>query len=206
MKYRESIIEQLKNQPYFTKESFFQLASAYSLKDSTICSYLVRSVARKDIIQLKRGVYVTSDFHLKHRNDTSYFFYLANILRGPSYISSWTALQYYNLATETINTITSVTEKGTRNFTTKVGTFSYQSIAKKLFTGFNLEKSGFEFYIASPSKALFDLLYSKTNQFRGFSFESLDGYVESLRIDIDEMEKAEREKFYKMVKEYIHHE
>ncbi len=200
MKYREDIIQQLKKQPFFTKEAFSQLASTYSLKNSTISSYLVRSVARKDIVQLKRGFYVTSDFYLKYKNNSSYLFYLANVLRGPSYVSSWTALQHYNLTTEIIGTITSVAEKVTRDFKTKIGTFSYQSIKKDFFSDFVLKKDVFEYYIATPAKALFDLLYFKTNQFRGVTFQEINSMIESLRIDIDEMDKVEREKFYAMVK------
>lgn len=206
MKYRENIIEQLKNQPFFTKQAFCQLAKGYSIKDSTVNSYIVRSIARKDIIQLKRGFYVTTDFYTKNKADTSYLFYLANVLRGPSYVSSWAALQYYNLATEVINTVTSVTEKVTRDYETKIGTFSYHSINKKLFSGFSLVTGKFEFFIASPSKALFDLLYFKTNQLRGVTFEKIDPLIESLRIDIEEMDKTEREKFYALVKKHIEYE
>lgn len=206
MKYREVIIEQLKNQPFFTKLAFCQLAKGYSVKDSTINSYVVRSIAHKDIIQLKRGFYVTTDFYTKNKLDASYLFYLANVLRGPSYVSSWAALQYYHLATEVINTVTSVTEKVTRDYETKVGTFSYHSINKKYFTGFTLAKGKFEFFIASPSKALFDLLYFKTNQLRGVTFEMIDPLIKSLRIDIEEMDKVEVEKFYALVKKHIAYE
>ena len=206
MKYREVIIEQLKAQPYFTKQAFFQLANGYSIKDSTLNTYITRSIIRKDIIQLRRGLYVTTDFYTKNKADTTYLFYLANVLRGPSYVSSWTALQYYNLTTEIISTVTSVTEKVTRDYETKVGTFSYYSIHKKHFTDFSLVKGKFEFFIASPSKALFDLLYFKTNQLRGVTFEMIDPLVESLRIDIEEMDDAEREKFYSLVKKQLKHE
>jgi predicted transcriptional regulator of viral defense system len=213
MKYREAIIEQLKNQPYFTKQAIFQLAEGYIIKKSTISSYIVRSLACKDIIQLKRGVYVTTDFYTKNKIDNSYIFYLANILRSPSYVSSWAALQYYDLATESIYTITSVTEKVTRDYNTKINTFSYHSINKKLFSGFSLIKGKpnsligkFDFFIASPSKALFDLLYFRTKQFRGITFDMINPMVEDLRIDIDEMDKKEQENFYSLVKKYIAHE
>ena len=127
-------------------------------------------------------------------------------MRGISYISSWTALQYYGLTTEIINIITSVTEKVTRDYETKLGTFSYQSINKKLFSDFSLVSGTFEFFIASPSKALFDLLYFKTNQFRGIKFEEVGHLIESLRIDIDEMSAEETEKFYSLVKKYLSYE
>jgi len=203
MKYREVIIEQLKKQPYFTKQAISQLAKGYQIKDSTIDSYIVRSLAHKDIVQLKRGVYVTSDFYMRNKADISYLFYIANILRSPSYVSSWTALQYYNLTTEVISIITSVTEKVTRDYETKIASFSYHSINKKLFSDFSFKKGKFEFFIAPPSKALFDLLYFKTNQFRGVTFGEIDPLIKDLRIDIDEMDTDEREKFYLLVKKYI---
>jgi predicted transcriptional regulator of viral defense system len=206
MKYREVILDQLKNQPYFTKEAFVQLAKGYSIKDSTIDSYITRSVKHKDLIQLRRGLYVTNDFYTKNKSDTSYLFYLANVLRGPSYISSWSALQYYNLVTEIIHPITSVTEKVTRDYETKIGTFSYNSINKKLFSDFSLVKGNFEFFIATPAKALFDLLYFKTNQLRGITFDKINPLVISLRIDIDEMDENEKSAFYEMVKKHIDHE
>jgi len=206
MKYREIIIEQLKKQPYFTKQGFFQIAKEYNLKDSTINSYIVRSIAYKEIIKLKRGYYVTSDFYFKNKDDVSYIFYIANILRKPSYISSWTALQYYNLTTESIKTITSITEKVTNDYINKVNNFYYHSINKKLFSDFSLVKKNFEFFIASPSKALFDLLYFRTNQFRGINFNVIKALIDDLRIDIEEMDKKEQKKFYTMIKKYINYE
>ena len=129
-------------------------------------------------------------------------FYLANIIRTPSYVSSWAALQYYNLTTEVIHSITSVTPKVTKEYQTKAGNFSYQSIKKELFSDFSLTKGKFDFFIASPSKSLFDLLYFRTNQFRSASPNNIKALIEELRIDIDEMDKSEQEKFYSMIKKY----
>jgi len=143
-------------------------------------------------------------FFNNNRNDISYSFYLANIIRTPSYVSSWAALQYYNLTTEAIHSITSVTPKVTRDYRTKAGNFAYQSINKKLFSDFSLVKGKFDFFIASPPKALFDLLYFRTNQFRGVPAEKIKALVEELRIDIEEMDKEEQTKFYAMIKKYFH--
>ncbi|OGI59946.1 hypothetical protein A2814_01420 [Candidatus Nomurabacteria bacterium RIFCSPHIGHO2_01_FULL_38_19] len=157
----------------------------------------------KEILQLKNGLYVSTDFFEKNKSDISYSFYLANVTRTPSYVSSWTALQYYDLTTEAIYSITSVTLKVTRNYQTKVGNFTYQSIKKDLFSDFSLVKGKFDFFLASPSKALFDLLYFRTHQFRGFSLETIKKLVKELRIDIEEMEKKEQEKFYIMIKNIL---
>ncbi len=203
MKYREILLEQLKKQPYFTKKDIRQLSEQYRLKSTTVDTYISRSLKRKDIIPLKNGLYVSADFFDKNKGDISYSFFIANILRAPSYISSWAALQYYNLATEIIHTTTSITNKVTRAYQTKIGSFSYHSIADELFTDFSLTKGKFDFFIASPSKALFDLLYFKTRRFGGLSIENIKLLISELRIDFDEMDKNEQDKFFSMIKKYV---
>ena len=202
MKSKSNLIEQLKTLPYFTKNTVYQLGIQLGLKDSTVDTYISRFLKYKEIYRLKNGLYVAADFFDKNKNDISYSFYLANILRPPSYVSSWAALQYYNLTTEAIHTITSVTQKVTREYQTKAGNFAYQSINKELFSGFSLAKGKFDFFIASPAKALFDLLYFRTNQFRGVSVENIKAMIGELRVDIEEMEEEEQAKFYSMIKKY----
>jgi len=156
MKSRKNLLEQLKSLPHFGKNTVYQLGKQLGLKDGTVDTYISRFLKYKEIIWLNKGLYVSTDFFEKNKNDISYSFYLANVIRTPSYVSSWAALQYYNLATEAVHSITSVSLKTTRDFETKAGNFSYQSIKKDLFSDFSLTKGKFDFYIASPSKALFD--------------------------------------------------
>ncbi|MEI6288363.1 MAG: hypothetical protein WCP18_02125 [bacterium] len=203
MKSKNNLLEQLNTLPHFNKTTVRQLGLQLGLKDSTVDTYISRFLKYKEIIPLMGGLYISADFLEKNRNDVSYSFYLANIIRKPSYVSSWAALQYYNLATEAINSITSVTPKVTRQYQTKAGSFAYQSIKKDLFFDFVLAKGKFDFFIATPSKALFDLLYFRTRQFRGIKFDQIKGLVEELRIDIDEMDKAEQDKFYSMINKYL---
>ncbi len=205
MKYRTTLVEQLKSQPYFEKQAIRQLSEQYGLKAPTVDTYISQTLKRREILLLRRGLYVTADFYNKHKSDISYTFFLANILRRPSYISSWTALQYYNLTTEVIHTVTSVTKKTTREYKTKVGDFTYQSLQAKLFSGFSSEKRTFTFFIASPAKALFDLLYFRTRQFHGVQMKDIDGLIEGLRVDFDEMAETERQTFYALVKDYNNH-
>ena len=204
MKSKNNLLEQLKNLPHFSKNTVYQLGKQIGLKDSTVNTYISRFLKYKEIYRLKNGLYITADFFDKNRNDISYSFYLANVIRTPSYVSSWAALQYYNLATEAIHSVTSVTIKVTKEYQTKAGTFAYQSINKELFTDFSLAKGKFDFYIASPSKALFDLIYFRTRQFSGLSLEKVKAMVAELRIDIDEMDKDEQDKFYAMINKQCH--
>lgn len=202
MKYREILLEQLKNLPYFDKKTIYQLSEQYGLKKTTVDTYISRSLKRKDITPLKRGLYVSTDYFDKNKGDISYLFYLANILRAPSYISSWTALQYYNLATEIIHSTISITNKVTRTYQTKIGNFAYQSIKNESFADFSLVKGKFDFFIASPAKALFDLLYFKTRRFSGIDVKNIKLLIDELRIDFDEMDKNEQDKFFEMIKKY----
>lgn len=217
MKSKKNLLEQLKSLPYFDKNTIFQLGKQLGLTDATVNTYISRFLKYKEIFPLKNGLYVSADFFDKNRDDISYSFFLANITRTPSYVSSWTALQYYNLTTEVIHTITSVTLKVTRDYQTKAGNFSYQSISKEFFSGFSLvtgktvlPASRLDFFIASPAKALFDLLYFRTHQFRGLLAESsavrlekIKLLIEALRINFDEMEKTEQDKFYLLIKNLL---
>lgn len=211
MKSRKNLLEQIKSLPYFGKNTIYQLGKHLELKDSTVDTYISRFLKYKEIYRLKNGLYVSSYFFDKNKNDISYSFYLANVIRTPSYVSSWVALQYYNLTTEAIHSITSVTTKVTRNYLTKAGNFAYQSINKEFFSDFSLVNGvsssptgKFDFFIASPSKALFDLLYFRTHQFRGVTLEGVKKLIGEMRIDIDEMSKEEREKFYSMINIYLY--
>ena len=217
MKSKKNLLEQLKSLPHFSKDSLYQLGKQLGLADTTVDTYISRFLRHKEILPLKKGLYVSTDFFSNNRGDMTYFFYLANILRTPSYVSSWSALQFYNLTTEVIHSITSVTPKVTRDYKTKAGNFTYQSIKKDLFSDFSLMQgkfawsadrpSGkFDFFIASPAKALFDLLYFKTYQFRGVRSKDIKVIIGELRIDIDEMDKNERMKFYTMIKKYLNDE
>ena len=227
MKSKKNLLEQLKSLPHFSKDSVCQLGKQLRLADATVDTYISRFLKHKEILQLKKGLYISADFFSKNKSDISYSFYLANIIRTPSYISSWSALQFYNLTTEAIYSITSVTPKVTRNYKTKAGIFTYQSIKEELFSDFSLmqgksaslalpassaekpvdgQSLKLDFFIASPAKALFDLLYFKTYQFRSVRSKDIKALVEELRIDIDEMDKKERAKFYAMTKKHINDE
>ncbi|TAN34240.1 hypothetical protein EPN28_00090 [Patescibacteria group bacterium] len=204
MKSKKNLLIQLNSLPHFSKDTIYQLASQMGLAKTTTDTYISRFLKYKEILRLKRGLYVSDDYFEKNRLDISYSFFLANIIRSPSYVSSWAALQYYNLATEAIHTITSVTPKVTRDYESKAGNFAYQSINNESFSGFSLFKGKFDFFIASPAKALFDLLYFRTRQFRGIKkLAGIKKLTKELRIDIDEMEAGEQKKFYSLISKFV---
>jgi predicted transcriptional regulator of viral defense system len=198
----KNLLNLLEKLPYFNKNTVILFGKKLFIKDNSINVYISRFLKNKQILHLKNGLYVSTVFFNENKKDISYKFFLANIIRRPSYISSWTALQYYSLTTEIINQTISVTTKVTRNYNKKIGNFFYRTIKKDLFDDFNLIEGKFSFYIASPSKALFDLLYFKTNQFKGIKIEDIARLIDEMRIDFDEIKKNEQDKFYMILKKY----
>lgn len=110
---------------------------------------------------LKSGLFLklrNNFYQLQDGNPSLYL--IANKLYQPSYISLEKALAHYGIIPETVYTITSVTTKSTREFTTPRAVFSYQRIKPSVFTGYRLLKlEGAAVFFAEPEKALADYLY-----------------------------------------------
>jgi hypothetical protein len=71
------------------------------------------------------------------------------------------ALAFYGIIPEGVIQITSVTTLKTASFTNDVGEYVYKSVHKDLMFGYDLKTiaDGRAIYLASPEKALIDLLY-----------------------------------------------
>jgi hypothetical protein len=141
-----------------------------------------RIIKKKEIIQVKKGLYVLSPEFGNQIN----LKVLANLVYGPSYISLEYALSYWGLIPEKVEEITSMTNKRNRVFETPVGNFSYKYLHNsKFFIGIERisEETG-SFLIASKEKAICDrlALVKDLNANEIFEFLEYD-----LRLDIDEL-------------------
>ncbi|MBQ3930557.1 MAG: hypothetical protein II708_06365 [Paludibacteraceae bacterium] len=87
--------------------------------------------------------------------------YVAARIYRPSYISLHYTLSFYGMIPEAVSTITSVTTNKTLTFDNKFGHYSYQSVKEPFFYGYipKTDDKNRTFYIATPEKALLDLLY-----------------------------------------------
>jgi len=86
----------------------------------------------------------------------------------PAYISLQSALFHHGLIEQIPSVIYAVTPARPRRLRTPVGTISYHRMPPELFKGFELS-SGSDAKIATPEKALFDLLYLAPGRSRVFS-------------------------------------
>ncbi len=132
------------------------------LKKESVRQHITRLIKRGEIIKLKNGFYTTKEYADKHISELEYFYYLANVLRFPSYVSGAYILQSKGILTEITYPITSITTKSTRKYSNKLGEFIYYSISEKLYIGYErLLYKNEPVYVATAAKSLFDYLYIK---------------------------------------------
>jgi predicted transcriptional regulator of viral defense system len=86
----------------------------------------------------------------------------------PAYISLQSALFHHGLIEQIPSILYAVTPARPRQFRTPMGTISFHRMPPELFKGFELS-SGSDAKIATPEKALFDLLYLAPGRSRLFS-------------------------------------
>ena len=142
------------------------------------------------IIRLKRGLYVANP---KHSGKTLSSELIANHLYTPSYISMSTALRYYGLIPEAVYVHQSMTVKHPRSFQTSVGNYDYKYISRKAFPiGIrSMNKGDYAFLIASPEKALCDLIANSSKVILRY-MKDVEIYLEQdIRMDMDEFHKMD---------------
>ena len=109
------------------------------------------------IIRLKKGLYIVSE---EESGKTLNRFLISNHIYGPSYVSLSTALRYYGHIPERVHTTQAVTTKHSRDFETPIGLFRYVGCSDEYFhIGLKItHENGVNFLIATPEKALCDLI------------------------------------------------
>ena len=140
---------------------------------------------QKFIIRLKRGLYVINPEYSGKILSSEV---IANHLYTPSYISMSTALRYYGLIPEAVYVHQSMTIKHPRSFQTPVGNYDYKYISRKAFPiGVrSMNKGDYAFLIASPEKALCDLIANSPKVILRY-MRDVEIYLEQdIRMDMDE--------------------
>ena len=129
-----------------------------SFSDIKAGNQKLRSLESKgEIIRIKKGLYVVNP---KVSHVTLSTELIANHIYTPSYVSMSSALRYYGLIPEEVYVTQSMTLKHSRIFDTPFGRFDYRSIKREAFNvGVTyVNKQNYSFLIATPEKALCDLI------------------------------------------------
>jgi len=173
------------------REEFDYLALMSALADYANPRDKARSLMKKGvIIRVKKGLYVFGDeFRLRPYSREL----LANLIYGPSALSLDSALALHGMIPERVETITSVTPKRPKHFTTPVGVFVYRQVPPAYFPlGVTRVETGDTAYlIATPERALAD----KVRDDRGNQLRSLDDMaaylLDNLRIETEDLRRLD---------------
>lgn len=140
-----------------------------------------------DIIRLKQGLYVS---HPENSGQLLSMELMANHIYGPSYVSLHYALRYYGLIPERVYTVSSMTTKHSRVFYTPLARYEYVHVDEKVFPiGIKEETlgNGVSFMIATPEKALCDLISNIPYLNLRYKKEIMIWLEEDMRFDMDEL-------------------
>ena len=142
----------------------------------------------EEIIRLKKGMYVV---HPNVSGKTLSSELIANHIYSPSYVSMSSALRYYDLIPETVYIMQSMTIKHSRDFDTKLGRFEYSHISRESFPiGItSIKNNDFAFLIATPEKALCDLIANSLKVNLRYLKDAQSYLEEDIRMDMDEFKQ-----------------
>lgn len=142
------------------------------------------------LIRLKRGLYAVSPEISGKELSVGL---IANHLYGPSYVSLHWALRWYGLIPERVETVTSITTRHTREFETPLGRYTFRGVSKEYFPiGItSQEDAGLHFLLASPEKALCDMLMNEKHV-PDQSISRLEIFFEEdMRIDLEDLRQMD---------------
>lgn len=143
------------------------------------------------LIRLKKGLYVVSP---RISRTPLPAMLAANHLHGPSYVSFHTALEYHGLIPEAVHVFMSATPGRAKKYATPIGEYEYRSVPAPYYPiGIDVGKDaeGRSFLIASPEKAICDLLLLE-NALRIRSVGAMWSYLtDFMRMDEDALGKLD---------------
>ena len=154
-----------------------------------------RAIRKGYLVPIRRDLYLIKNSKRSLLNA----FEIAPIIYGPSYVSFESALSYHAWIPEAIRTTTCASVKRAKEFETPIGIFSYEHIPTKAFSlGVEQHQEGdLTLFIASPVKALADLIYARKRV-----WESIDGLSEDLRIEVDSFQDSDKKILKELIESY----
>lgn len=144
----EKFLKKLKEigKSYYT---LADLSKIYPGKKDSLKVLLSRLTKKKKILRLKRDVYILPEKFSEIEK-------IANQIYFPSYLSFESALSFFGVLSQIPYSLIFATLLKPKKITLLDTSIEYRQIKKELFFGYFL-KNGL--YLASPEKALLDLLY-----------------------------------------------
>ena len=158
-------------------------------------SIIKRAIRKGYLIPIRRDLYLIKNGKRVLLNS----FEIATIIYGPSYVSFESALSYHGWIPEAVRTTTCASVKRAKEFETPLGIFSYEHIPIKAFS-FGVEQhqqDALTLFIASPVKALADIVYARKR-----TWNSINDLSEDLRIEIESFQNSDRKLLVELIENY----
>lgn len=164
--------------------------------------YIGHLLKKGYLIRVKKGLYIwgPSVDNSPYSKEV-----LANLIYGPSYVSLESALAFYGLIPERVETMTSITIKKNMIFKSPIGEFEYVHQNESSYSlGVSLQIIGPKesFLIATKEKALLDTIAHRVKKIED-NISIRDLLFEDLRIDEVEFNKLDRMILLKLSSFYI---
>ncbi len=180
---------------YVETQNLKPLLSGYTNPDD----FISRLVKRGELIRLKNGFFLIAE---KIEESPVPYEQIANLLYGPSYISFEWALSFYNMIPEGVYVITSASATKSKIFKTPTGTFDYTYLSHHRYAiGIDQkENTAGRFLIATPEKALADLIHVKSKDLKGNDL--LADLIEARRMDEDCLKNLNKKHLIEIANNY----
>jgi hypothetical protein len=180
---------------YVESQNLKPLLNEYTNPDDLIS----RMVKSGELIRLKNGFFLVTE---KIETLPIPYEQVANLLYGPSYLSFEWALSFYNMIPEGIYVVTSASATKSKIFNTPVGVFDYMYLNHHRYAiGIDQhENAAGRFLIATPEKALADLIHSKSKKLEGKDL--LIDLIEARRINEDHLKNLNKKHLCEIAENY----
>ncbi len=180
---------------YVETQNLKPLLGSYTNQDD----FISRMVKSGELIRLKNGFFLIAE---KLDESPAPFEQIANLLYGPSYISFEWALSYYKMIPEGVYVVTSASTTKSKAFDTPIGTFDYTYLSHHRYAiGIDQKENGAgRFLIATPEKALADLIHLKSKKLEGKDL--LVDLIEARRMDEDLLKNLNKKHLLEIAENY----
>ncbi len=176
------------NYPFIQSYALQQLLQK---KGEAFHSAVKRALKKGTLVQIRRGLY-------RIDNRTVSLLELAQVLHGPSFISLESSLEYHGWIPEAVYTVTSVCIKRHREIATPLGLFTYNPIPiDHFYLGVQRLEKGGVFLMASPWRAIADLIYTQKREWK-----NRRALCDDLRIEPDEIQNSDLTLLEKLANHY----
>ncbi len=160
---------------------------------------IARMVEKGELIRLKNGFFVIA---AKLRDGPVPYEQIGNLLYGPSYISFEWALSHYGMIPEGVYVVTSASAARSKSFKTPLGTFDYVHLSQSRYAigTDQKENSAGRYLIATPEKALVDLVHLKSKHLA--PKDLLVDLIEGRRMDEKDLKNLDKKLLLEIAESY----